>query len=61
MQKYFTAESQRFFWVGMEYRYIRSIKRLIEEVDKGTVGNLHMVSIREHRFPFLKRLVLGIV
>ena len=25
----------------MEYRYIRSIKRLIDEVDKGTVGNLH--------------------
>ena len=45
-----------FFWVGMEYRYIRSIKRLIEEVDKGTVGNLHMVSIREHRFPFLKKV-----
>ena len=56
VQKHFTTESQRFFWVGMEYRYIRSIKRLIDEVDKGTVGNLHMVSIREHRFPFLKKV-----
>ena len=39
------------FRVGMEYRYIKSIDRLINEVDKGTV-DLHMVSIREHRFPF---------
>ena len=41
------------FWVGMEYRYIRPIARLLEECDGGTVGDLRMVSIREHRYPFL--------
>ena len=56
VKKYFTLGSQRMFWVGMEYRYIKSIDRLINEVDKGTVGDLHMVSIREHRFPFLKKV-----
>ncbi len=56
VKKHFTLLNKRIFWVGMEYRYIRSINRLISEVDKGTVGNLHMVSIREHRFPFLKKV-----
>ena len=48
--------TDRLFWVGMEYRFIKSIDRLIREVDRGTVGKLHLVSIREHRFPFLKKV-----
>eukprot|EP00501_MAST-03F_sp_TOSAG23-6_P000527 GSMAST32.ASY1.ANO1.547.1 assembled CDS len=42
------------FWVGMEYRYMPSIARLIKEVDSGSIGKVHI--IREHRFPFLKKV-----
>ena len=35
----------------MEYRYT-PVARLIEEVNKGSIGDLKMLSIREHRFPF---------
>ncbi|MGB0498710.1 MAG: Gfo/Idh/MocA family protein [Rubricella sp.] len=43
-------------WVAMEYRYMPPVARLIEEVNRGTVGHLHMLSIREHRFPFLAKV-----
>jgi len=43
-------------WVGMEYRYMPAIARLIAEVRRGTVGDLRMLAIREHRFPFLKKV-----
>lgn len=43
-------------WVAMEYRFMPPVARLIEEVRKGTVGRLRMLSIREHRFPFLRKV-----
>ena len=43
-------------WVGMEYRYMPPIGRLIDEVQAGTIGDLKMISIREHRFPFLSKV-----
>ncbi|MDG2303383.1 MAG: Gfo/Idh/MocA family oxidoreductase [Candidatus Binatia bacterium] len=43
-------------WVGMEYRYMPPVARLIEEVHSGTVGRLRMLAIREHRFPFLPKV-----
>lgn len=43
-------------WVGLEYRYIPQITRLIDEVDGGAVGEPKMVAIREHRFPFLDKV-----
>ncbi|MEZ5865673.1 MAG: Gfo/Idh/MocA family oxidoreductase [Geminicoccaceae bacterium] len=43
-------------WVAMEYRFMPPVARLIEEVRQGTVGKLRMLSIREHRFPFLKKV-----
>ena len=43
-------------WTAMEYRYMPPVARFIEEVHKGTVGNLRMLSIREHRFPFLVKV-----
>lgn len=43
-------------WVAMEYRYMPSISRLIEEIGKGRVGKSRMISIREHRFPFLPKV-----
>uniref|UniRef100_A0A7S0ZEL3 Gfo/Idh/MocA-like oxidoreductase N-terminal domain-containing protein n=1 Tax=Timspurckia oligopyrenoides TaxID=708627 RepID=A0A7S0ZEL3_9RHOD len=43
-------------WIGLEYRYMPPVARIIEEVRAGTVGRLRMVSIREHRFPFLVKV-----
>lgn len=43
-------------WVGMEYRYMPPVTRLIQEVEAGTVGDLRMVAVREHRFPFLRKV-----
>lgn len=43
-------------WCGMEYRYIPAIARLISEADQGLIGELRMLTIREHRFPFLKKV-----
>ena len=43
-------------WVGLEYRYMPPVARLIEEVHDGTVGDLKMLAIREHRFPFLPKV-----
>jgi predicted dehydrogenase len=43
-------------WVGMEYRFMRPVARLVEEVHGGSVGRLRMLAIREHRFPFLRKV-----
>ncbi|MFV9673132.1 MAG: Gfo/Idh/MocA family protein, partial [Acidimicrobiia bacterium] len=43
-------------WMGMEYRYKPPIARLVNEVRAGAVGRVHMVAIREHRFPFLEKV-----
>lgn len=42
--------------VGLEYRYMPSTSRFIEEVHGGTIGQLRMLAIREHRFPFLRKV-----
>lgn len=44
------------FWVGMEYRYMPPVTRFVEEVHGGRAGRLRMFSIREHRYPFLKKV-----
>ncbi len=43
-------------WVGLEYRYMPPIARLLEQVDAGAIGTPQMVAIREHRFPFLEKV-----
>ena len=43
-------------WVAMEYRYMPPLQRLIGALAGGTAGTLRMISIREHRFPFLKKV-----
>lgn len=42
--------------VGLEYRYMPPVAKLIEIVNGGTLGEIKMVSIREHRFPFLVKV-----
>lgn len=44
------------FWTAMEYRYMPPAVAFIEQVHGGRVGNLRMLSIREHRFPFLPKV-----
>jgi predicted dehydrogenase len=43
-------------WCGMEYRYIPSIARLLQEARMDMIGEVRMLSIREHRFPFLRKV-----
>ncbi|MDE0886084.1 MAG: Gfo/Idh/MocA family oxidoreductase [Myxococcota bacterium] len=43
-------------WVGLEYRYMPAVAALIEKVQAGAVGDVRMVAIREHRFPFLPKV-----
>ena len=51
-----TAKYTAPIWVAMEYRYMEAVKELIEQVTQGIVGNKKMVTVREHRFPFLKKV-----
>ncbi|MEM8695455.1 MAG: Gfo/Idh/MocA family oxidoreductase [Pseudomonadota bacterium] len=44
------------FWVGLEYRYMPPVARFIERVGSGETGPVKMLSIREHRFPFLPKI-----
>lgn len=44
-------------WVAMEYRYMPPVARLTEEVHNTTnTGPVTMLTIREHRFPFLVKV-----
>ncbi len=46
----------RVVWMGLEYRYMPPIRRLMSELEAGTIGRVRMVAIREHRFPFLVKV-----
>ncbi|MEM8554827.1 MAG: Gfo/Idh/MocA family oxidoreductase [Pseudomonadota bacterium] len=42
-------------WVAMEYRYMPPLAAFLSELDSVT-GGVKMLSIREHRFPFLEKV-----
>ncbi|RZW11796.1 MAG: Gfo/Idh/MocA family oxidoreductase [Rhodobacteraceae bacterium] len=42
-------------WVAMEYRYMPPIAAFLNETDAAT-GGVTMLSIREHRYPFLHKV-----
>jgi myo-inositol 2-dehydrogenase / D-chiro-inositol 1-dehydrogenase len=42
-------------WVAMEYRYMPPISAFLTEADDVT-GGIRMLTIREHRLPFLKKI-----
>ncbi len=44
------------FWTAMEYRYMPPAAAFIDEIRAGRIGTLRMLSIREHRFPFLEKV-----
>jgi predicted dehydrogenase len=51
------AEKHRgIFWTAMEYRFMPPAAAFIEQVHAERMGRLHMLSIREHRFPFLPKI-----
>jgi myo-inositol 2-dehydrogenase / D-chiro-inositol 1-dehydrogenase len=51
-----TAKTDRVFWTAMEYRYMPPVAEFIRALADGAVGALKMLSIREHRFPFLVKV-----
>ena len=50
------AASPGVFWCAMEYRYMPPVAAFIRDVGDGLIGRLRMLSIREHRFPFLPKV-----
>lgn len=44
------------FWVGLEYRYMPPVTRFVDRVHAGEAGDIKMLAIREHRFPFLEKV-----
>ena len=51
-----TSNYSGLIWTAMEYRYMPPLVRFIEEIHKGTIGDLKMLTIREHRKPFLVKV-----
>jgi len=43
-------------WVALEYRFMPTPGTLLDVVRSGVLGRTRMVSIREHRFPFLTKV-----
>jgi len=43
-------------WVAMEYRYMPPVQHLRSALADGVTGPLQMLSIIEHRFPFLEKV-----
>ena len=54
--QHMAADRDAITWVGLEYRYIPAIAALISQLRTGVCGATRMVSIREHRFPFLVKV-----
>ena len=50
------TDTEYMFMVGMEYRWMPPIAKLVETVDSNVLGTTKMVAIREHRFPFLHKV-----
>jgi myo-inositol 2-dehydrogenase / D-chiro-inositol 1-dehydrogenase len=50
------AHPGRVVWMGLEYRYMPPTMAVLAELGTGSVGNVRMVAIREHRFPFLPKV-----
>lgn len=42
-------------WIAMEYRYMPPVAKFLEQLEQAT-GGVKMLTIREHRFPFLTKV-----
>ncbi len=54
--KNLTKDYPSVFWIGMEYRYMPPVSKFINEIHNNKIGDLKTLTIREHRFPFLKKV-----
>jgi len=43
-------------WMGLEYRWMPPVTTFVDEVRGGAAGDVKMLTIREHRFPFLQKV-----
>ena len=50
------ARHRGIFWTAMEYRFMPPAVEFINQVHAQRMGRLQMLSIREHRFPFLPKI-----
>ena len=50
------ARRRAVFWTGMEYRFMPPVGEFLADLERGDIGRLRMLTIREHRFPFLKKV-----
>ena len=50
------ARADAVFWTAMEYRYMPPVVAFVDAIRGGDIGGLRMLSIREHRFPFLTKV-----
>ena len=51
-----TKDYPSVFWTAMEYRYMPPVSKFINEIHNNKIGDLKTLTIREHRFPFLKKV-----
>lgn len=51
----FAADYPALVWVAMEYRYMPPIAMFLEQ-SQAVTGGIQMLTIREHRFPFLPKV-----
>ena len=54
--KKLTKDYSSVFWTAMEYRYMPPVSKFINEIHNNKIGDLKTLTIREHRFPFLKKV-----
>ena len=50
------ADRDAITWMGLQYRFMPTPAAMLEQLATGACGNTRMVSIREHRYPFLKKI-----
>jgi len=50
------ADRDAITWMGLQYRFMPTPATMLEQLATGGWGTTRMVSIREHRFPFLKKV-----
>ena len=57
-QKIINWDSKRsaLTWMGLEYRFMPPVNEVIQRTKAGAVGQVHQVSIREHREPFYPKV-----
>jgi predicted dehydrogenase len=50
------ADRDAITWMGLQYRFMPTPAVMLEQLATGVCGNTRMVAIREHRYPFLKKI-----